>query len=223
MDGISEVAERYGLKVIEDCAQSHGAKYKGKMAGTFGHTGAFSFYPTKNLGALGDAGAIVTQDADLSTQLRVLRNYGSNKKYYNEVVGYNSRLDEVQAAFLITKLKSLDTINSHKRKLADIYHASLSDRFIKPMVEADSYDVYHIYNIRCDKRDELKAYLLEKGIATEIHYPVAPVRQKAMKGVIDEQDCPVSEEIHQTTLSLPISYFHSPADIEYVCKQVNSF
>lgn len=223
MDEIIELAQKHKLKVVEDCAQAHGAKYKGKMTGTFGDTGAFSFYPTKNLGALGDAGAVTTNSELINTKLRTLRNYGSNKKYYNEVIGYNSRLDEVQSAFLSTKLKSLDKINEHKRKLASIYSHKLADKFIKPVVQSDYHDVYHIYNIRIDRRDALKEYLANRGITTEIHYPVAPSHQVAMKGIIDKQYCPIANEIHKTTLSLPISYFHTEQDVEYVCGIMNSF
>ena len=164
MDPIMKICKKYNLKLIEDCAQSHGATYKGKHTGTFGEFGAFSFYPTKNLGALGDAGAVVCNDVSLDKIIRRLRNYGSDIKYYNEVVGYNSRLDETQAAFLSVKLKRLDDINNHKRKLADIYLNNLKSDFIKPVVDKDYFDVYHIFNIRCDKRDALKEYLLKYDI-----------------------------------------------------------
>ncbi len=222
MDGLMAVKEKFGLKMVEDCAQSHGATYKGKLTGTFGEFGAFSFYPTKNLGALGDAGAIITNDDSLAQTIRRLRNYGSDIKYYNELVGYNSRLDEVQAGFLSCKLKKLNDINNHKRKLAKIYHEGISDKYIKPVLNSDYFDVYHIYNIRHSRRDELKQYLLDNGIKTDIHYPVAPHRQNAMKGIITGE-YPVSEEIHKTTLSLPISYFHTEDDIRRVVEVINKF
>ncbi len=222
MDGLMAVKEKYGLKMVEDCAQSHGATFKGKLTGTFGEFGAFSFYPTKNLGALGDAGAIITNDDSLAQTIRRLRNYGSDIKYYNELVGYNSRLDEVQAGFLSCKLKKLNDINNHKRKLARIYHEGISDKYIKPVLNSDYFDVYHIYNIRHSRRDELKQYLLDNGIKTDIHYPVAPHRQNAMKGIITGE-YPVSEEIHKTTLSLPISYFHTEDDIRRVVEVINKF
>ena len=222
MDGLMAVKEKFGLKMVEDCAQSHGATYKGKLTGTFGEFGAFSFYPTKNLGALGDAGAIITNDDSLAQTIRRLRNYGSDIKYYNELVGYNSRLDEVQAGFLSCKLKKLNDINNHKRKLARIYHEGISDKYIKPVLNSDYFDVYHIYNIRHSRRDELKQYLLDTGIKTDIHYPVAPHRQNAMKGIITGE-YPVSEEIHKTTLSLPISYFHTEDDIRRVVEVINKF
>lgn len=223
MEPIVNICKKYNLRLIEDCAQSHGATYKGKMTGTFGDTGCFSFYPTKNLGCLGDGGAVVTNDDEIADKIRTIRNYGSKVKYYNEIVGYNSRLDELQAAFLTVKLKYLDHINNHKRKLANIYDKELDDRFIKPVRIDGFYDVFHIYNIRVKNRNYLKEYLLEKGIKTDIHYPVSPNKQKAMNGIIDHYNCPISEEIHSTTLSLPIAYFHTEEDIKKVCEAINSF
>ena len=223
MGPILQITERHGLKLFEDCAQAHGAKYKGRLAGSFGHCGAFSFYPTKNLGALGDAGAVVTSDEKLYAQVKRLRNYGSEKKYYNDVIGLNSRLDEIQAAFLNIKLRHIDLINSHKRKLAEIYFREIKDNFIKPVVDSHYFDVYHIYNIRHPKRDQLRDYLLRKGINTEIHYPVAPHKQLAMQGILDASVFPISEEIHETTLSLPISFFHTEHDIHRVVEVLNKF
>lgn len=222
MDPILEICKKYNLKLIEDCAQAHGAKYKGKQVGTFGDFGAFSFYPTKNLGALGDAGAITCQSEELYTKMKALRNYGSHQKYYNQYVGINSRLDEVQAAFLRIKLRKLNDINNHKRMLAGIYQEKLTNKVIKPIFSSNFYDVFHIFNIRTEKRDDLKKFLEDYGVKTEIHYPVSPNRQVAMKAILDI-DCPISEEIHRTTLSLPISYFHSVKDINYVCEVINDF
>jgi dTDP-4-amino-4,6-dideoxygalactose transaminase len=224
MSGICRLAEKYDLKIIEDCAQAHGAKYKSKMVGSFGDFGAFSFYPTKNLGALGDAGAITTDDEKLASVIRKLNNYGSNIKYYNEVVGFNSRLDEVQAGFLCIKLKKLNEINQHKRKLANIYLKNLKNEFIMPLIQPDYYDVYHIFNIRHLEREQLREYLLENGIKTEIHYPIPPHRQKALEGIIDPgEKYPVSEIIHDSTLSLPISYCHNENDIKKVIEIINNF
>ena len=223
MDAIDAIAKRHNLKVIEDCAQAHGAKYKNTRAGNFGDINAFSFYPTKNLGAIADAGAVTTNDTNLAESIKALRNYGSKVKYYNEVVGFNSRLDEVQAAFLSVKLKSLDKINEHKRTLANIYLKHLKADFIKPVVHPDYFDVYHIFNIRHEKRDELKEYLLKNDIRTDIHYPVAPNKQVAMKGILDNQPSPIADLIHQTTLSLPISYFHTEQDILKVIEVMNKF
>lgn len=221
MDKICSIASKYDLKIIEDVAQAHGAKYKDKMVGTFG-VGCFSFYPTKNLGALGDAGAITCDDENYMKKIKSLRNYGSSKKYYNDDLGFNSRLDEIQAGFLSAKLEILDDITNHKRELAKIYFENLDDRFVKPVTHEDYFDVYHIFNIRHQKRDELKVYLLENDIKTEIHYPLAPHKQKAMQGLI-EGEYPISEEIHNTTLSLPISYFHTKEDVVKVCEVMNEW
>jgi dTDP-4-amino-4,6-dideoxygalactose transaminase len=223
MDAIQVIAERHNLAIIEDTAQAQGAQFKGKTAGSFGAFGAHSFYPTKNLGALGDSGAITTDNEGYAKRLRRLRNYGSDVKYQNEEVGYNSRLHEVQAAILRIKLAHLDKITDHKRHLAALYAQNLSDQFIKPVVDADFYDVYHIYNIRHKKRDALKAYLLENGVKTEIHYPIAPNKQKAMRGIIDHFETPIAEEIHQTTLSLPISFGTTTDDVLQVCERMNRF
>jgi dTDP-4-amino-4,6-dideoxygalactose transaminase len=223
MDQIMQIARNKNLRVIEDCAQAHGASLRNKKSGSFGELGAFSFYPTKNLGALADAGLVTTSDESLLEKIRTLRNYGSNIKYHNELIGYNSRLDEIQAAFLSIKLRHLDQINQHKRKLASLYLAGLKNDFIKPLVQEDYFDVYHIFNIRHEKRNDLKEYLLKNEIKTEIHYPIAPVRQKAMKGILDREPTPIAELIHQTTLSLPISSFHQPADIEKIISVMNRF
>lgn len=223
MDLITSIARKYGLRIIEDCAQSHGAAYKGKKAGTLGDVSAFSYYPTKNLGALGDAGSVNTEIDEIADKIRSLRNYGSSQKYYNDYIGYNSRLDEIQALFLRIKLKSLDQINSHKRKLAALYLNNIKSDFILPVVADNYFDVYHIFNIRHPKRDALRAFLLSKNIKTEIHYPVAPVNQKAMKGFLDSYETPIALEIHRTTLSLPISFFHKEDDIYQVIETLNSF
>jgi len=222
MDKIAKIAQKYDLKIIEDCAQAHGAKFSDKMAGTFGEFGAFSFYPTKNLGALGDAGAVITNDDNLADKIRVLRNYGSKIKYQNNIVGYNSRLDEIQAGFLSVKLKNLDKINSHKRTLAKIYLDNLDNRFILPTIEEGFFDVYHIFNIRHPKRDSLQKYLKKNGIKTEIHYPIPPHKQEAMAGII-KKNFPISSEIHKTTLSLPISYFHTKKTIRKVVQIINKY
>lgn len=221
MDAIMKIANQYQLPVIEDCAQAHGAKFKNKMVGTFG-VGSFSFYPTKNLGALGDAGAITTNNDELALKFKSLRNYGSQQKYYNDYIGYNSRLDEIQAALLSVKLKFLSKIIDHKRRLASIYLSELNNEFIRPVISNNNFDVYHIFNIRHPRRDILKAYLLKQGIKTEIHYPIPPHKQKAMKGIL-KGTYPISEEIHKTTLSLPISYCHTKEDILRVVQVLNKF
>jgi dTDP-4-amino-4,6-dideoxygalactose transaminase len=221
MKEITSIAYKYNLQIIEDCAQAHGAEFHGKKVGTFG-VGCFSFYPTKNLGALGDGGAITTNSEKYANKIKVLRNYGSNKKYFNDVLGYNSRLDEIQAGFLSIKLKILDDVITHKRKLASLYLSKLDARFIKPVVDENYFDVYHIFNIRHKRRDNLKEYLLAHNIMTEIHYPVPPSSQKSMKNIVVDH-CPISEEIHKTTLSLPISYMHTKSDILRVIDVMNGW
>lgn len=230
MTEVLRIAELHSLKVIEDCAQAHGAALDNKKVGTFGHCNAFSFYPTKNLGALGDAGAVVTDNDASAQKIRMLRNYGSSIKYYNEFIGYNSRLDELQAAFLSIKLPSLDSLNLHKRHLAALYNKHLKGVFKKPLVTDASYDVFHIYPIRHPERDRLRQHLQERGVKTEIHYPVAPLDQKALRalctaGVLtqDANDFPITREIHQTVLSLPISGIHSESDIMRVSEILNNF
>jgi len=223
MESIMDISREYGLKVLEDCAQAHGAHLRGSKAGAFGDCAAFSFYPTKNLGALGDGGAVTTNNSSIAKKIRILRNYGSARKYHNELIGINSRLDEMQAALLSIKLAHLDGINSHKRKLAALYHQGLGDDFIKPVIEEGFFDVYHIYNIRHPQRDALKTYLAGKGIGTEIHYPVPPHRQKALQGILGNNTFPIADEIHSTTLSLPISTCHSEEDITRVIGVMNLF
>ena len=223
MDKIMEIAALHNLYIIEDCAQAHGAMYKGQKAGTFGNINAFSFYPTKNLGALGDGGAITTNNKALFERVNLLRNYGSKIKYQNDIPGYNSRLDEMQAAFLKIKLKYLDKINEHKRELAKIYFDNLKSDFIRPDIHPSHYDVYYVFNIRHEKRDLLKEYLLENGIQTEIHYPIAPHKQKAISNIISKEIFPISQEIHETTLSLPVSQIHTRDEIFQVIEIMNKF
>ncbi len=223
MDKIMDIIKENKLVLIEDCAQAHGAKYKGKLAGTFGDLAAFSFYPTKNLGAFGDAGAIITESEQLAKSLKQLRNYGSDKKYHNEMIGYNSRLDELQAACLRIKLPHLQKMNEHKRRLADIYINNLNDNFILPHHSDNQYHVYHIFNIRHVERDKLKDYLKDNNIYTEIHYPVAPHRQNALKDFFKTKKFPISEEIHSTTLSLPCSFSNTEEEIYRTVEVLNKF
>lgn len=223
MDAIINICNQHDLHLIEDCAQAHGATYKGKKVGSFG-IGAFSFYPTKNLGALGDAGAVTCDSPITAERIKSLRNYGSKEKYFNNEIGYNSRLDEIQAAFLNIKLPHLNKFNEHKKKLATVYFNHLNDKYIKPHRHPDHSDVYHIFNIRHPQRDELKQYLLENGIKTEIHYPCPPHQQKALEFMYKKQaQFPISEEIHKTTLSLPISTCHNEQDIIKICEIMNKF
>lgn len=222
MAAIMKIAQIYNLVVIEDCAQAHGASMNGIRAGAWGHINAHSFYPTKNLGALGDAGAITTNNEYLADRATAIRNYGSHKKYENIFIGMNSRLDEIQAAYLCVKLDFLDKIIAHKRMLATIYTSGLDNSIITPYNDNSFFDVFHIYNIRVKNRDGLKQYLLDNGIKTDIHYPIPPHKQIALKGVINGH-YPLAEEIHETTLSLPISYMHSKKDINYVVEIINKY
>ncbi len=222
MDAICAFAQEHGLKIVEDCAQSHGAKLAGQVTGTFGDAGCFSFYPTKNLGAIGDAGAVVTNDDALADRLRHTRNYGSKQKYVNEHVGVNSRLDEMQAALLRVKLRHLDEMTQHKRALAEIYFDNLPGWLKLPRWRDDEYDVFHIFGVRHPRRDELRAWLLDRGVKTEVHYPIPPHRQKAMQGILSG-DWPIAEELHATELSLPISAGHATEDILRICNALVGF
>ncbi len=222
MDAICTFAKNHGLRIIEDCAQSHGAKLAGKMTGTFGDAGCFSFYPTKNLGAIGDAGAVVTNDDALADRLRHTRNYGSKQKYVNEYVGVNSRLDELQAALLRIKLRHLDEMTQHKRALANIYFNNLPAWLTLPYQCDEEYDVFHIFAIRYFHRDELREWLLKNDVKTEIHYPIPPHFQNAMHDILCGK-WPISEELHATELSLPISIGHTTNVIQQICDIINKF
>jgi dTDP-4-amino-4,6-dideoxygalactose transaminase len=206
MDPINQVAKRHGLKVIEDAAQAHGARYKGRRVGGLGDAAAFSFYPGKNLGALGDGGAIVTRDAALAEQIRMLRNYGSRTKYHHELKGMNSRLDELQAAFLREKLTLLDGWNSQRRALADRYIAALDGHhLVLPHVPEWAEPVWHLFVVRARDRSALQAALAERGVGTMIHYPIAPHRQPAYAEMaLEEGALPLAEAIHREVLSLPL-------------------
>lgn len=222
MNEIMKFAHEHGLSLIEDCAQAHGAKFNGQTVGTFGSFGCFSFYPTKNLGAFGDAGAVVTNDDEYADRIRCLRNYGSKEKYANTLIGFNSRLDELQAALLRVKLQRLDFITSHKRSLAKIYFENLPDWVELPQLNHLEYDVFHIYGIRCEARDELQKYLARVGVKTEIHYPIPPHKQEALKDFVFGS-YPIAEKLHSTELSLPISIGHTSEDVMEVCKRIRSF
>jgi len=207
MDPIMAIAEKHGLKVIEDAAQAHGSLYKGRKAGSLGHAAGFSFYPGKNLGALGDGGAVTTSDAKLTEKIRALRNYGSEKKYHNSVKGYNSRLDELQAAFLRAKLPLLDEDNAWRAKIAGLYTDGLKDmpNLTLPFVPEWSTPVWHLYVVRSSNRDDLQRQLQSKGVGTMIHYPIPPHLQPAYAefGWM-EGDFTISESIHKAVFSLPI-------------------
>lgn len=207
MDPINEIAKRHGLKVIEDAAQAHGARYKGRRTGSLGDAAAFSFYPGKNLGALGDGGAVITRDEALAEAIRMYRNYGSRVKYHNEVLGFNSRLDELQAALLNVKLAELDRMNAQRARIAARYTerlASVEDVTI-PVVSSWADPVWHLYAIRHPERAAVAARLAAAGIGTVIHYPIPPHRQPAYGGMqVGEGAYPIAEAIHREVLSLPI-------------------
>lgn len=206
MDPILEVAKRHNLQVLEDAAQAQGAKYKGRRVGGIGDIAAWSFYPGKNLGAFGDAGAITTNSDELADKVRVLRNYGSRVKYVNEVVGFNTRLDEMQAAVLRIKLSKLDEWNERRRKIAALYLENLQDSdLILPAVPEWAEPGWHLFVIRHPRRDELQKYLAEAGVGTLIHYPIPPHLQEAYASLnLKEGAFPVTEDIHREVLSLPM-------------------
>jgi dTDP-4-amino-4,6-dideoxygalactose transaminase len=207
MDKIMEIAYKFNLKVIEDNAQAHGATFNGKLTGSFGHINGTSFYPGKNLGALGDAGAITTNDLELAKKAFMLRNYGSNEKYKHEVIGHNMRLDELQAAFLSVKLKHLDQVTQQRQEIALWYQEELGSisEIMLPLVNPNASHVFHLYVIRTEKRDVLQNYLKSKGIATLIHYPIPPHLQNAYSHLGHQMgDFPIAEELAATSLSLPI-------------------
>ncbi len=225
MDPIMVTARRYGLKVIEDCAQAHGATYKGQKVGTFGDVAGFSFYPGKNLGALGDAGAVTTNNKELADKIRAIGNYGSDYKYHHIYKGNNSRLDELQAAFLSVKLPHLERMNTERRRISQIYTEEINNpKMIKPYVNPDCVPVWHIYGIRCEERDALEKHLSDKGIKTNKHYPIPIHLQECYKDLNYMQgSLSVAEEISKTELSLPLYYGMTDEEIHYVVDQVNVF
>ncbi len=225
MDPIMAVANKYGLKVVEDCAQAHGATYKGQKIGTFGDAAGFSFYPGKNLGALGDAGAVVTNDKELADKIRALGNYGSDYKYHHIYKGNNSRLDELQAAFLAAKLPLLEKMNAERRRAAKLYTEGINNpKVITPYVNPDCVPVWHIYGIRCAERDALEKYLNDKGIGTNKHYPIPMHMQECYKDLnIPQGALPVAEEISATELSIPMYYGMTDEEIQYVIDAINEF
>lgn len=226
MDVIMELAKKYGLFVIEDNAQAQGATYKGLLTGTFGHINATSFYPGKNLGALGDAGAVTTNDEAMASKVRSFRNYGSNKKYYNEVIGYNMRLDELQAAILRVKLPHLSVWTEERRQIAAHYNSYLQNvgDLQLPFIAENSTTVFHLYVIKTKQRDALQAYLAENGIGTLIHYPVPPHLQQAYDNLGHKKgDFPIAEELAETCLSLPMYIGLKEEQIKKVALTIESF
>jgi dTDP-4-amino-4,6-dideoxygalactose transaminase len=226
MQSIMALSEKYNLLIIEDNAQSHGSTFNGKMAGCWGHLNATSFYPGKNLGALGDAGAITTDNLQLANKIKTLRNYGSQKKYYNKEIGQNMRLDELQASFLRVKLKYLIEWTTNRQQIALWYDealAGLGDLII-PKIAIGATHVYHLYVIRSEKRDDLQSYLTQHGVGTLIHYPIPPHLQEAYRSLGYEKGAfPISEKLADTCLSLPIWPGMIKNDVEYISEIVRRF
>ena len=225
MDTINTIAKKYNLKVIEDAAQAHGALYKGKKVGSLGDAAGFSFYPGKNLGALGDGGAVVTNDEELSEKIRALGNYGSDYKYHHIYQGNNSRLDEMQAAFLRIKLRHLERWNEGRRSIAEQYNNNIkNEAIILPKEMTDTKHVYHIYAIRSNAREDLQKYLDEKGIGTNKHYPIPIHKQGAYKEMSIPDGClPMAEEISKTELSIPMYYGMKQEDIVAIIDAINLY
>ena len=220
MDPINEIASKHGLIVIEDAAQAQGARYKGRRAGSLGHAAATSFYPGKNLGALGDGGAVLTSDDVIAEKVKQLRNYGSTVKYQHDLAGYNSRLDEMQAAFLRAKLPVLDEWNARRREIANQYSNLLSNAdIILPHVPEYAEPVWHLYVIRSKQRNALKAQLEQQGISTVIHYPIPPHRQACYQG-FHEHNLPIAEILAEEVLSLPMSPAMKADEVEHVAHTI---
>ena len=235
MPELKELAKAYGILILEDSAQSHGASINGRKAGSWGHASGFSFYPGKNLGALGDAGAVTTNDDELADTIRALGNYGSHKKYENLYQGVNSRLDEMQAAMLRVKLPHLDAETQRRQQIARMYIEGIkNDKIILPVrlsvPKTDHFDTYpkgddhvwHLFVIRTNEREKLQIYLTEQSIQTLIHYPIAPHHQQAYKD-LSNQSYPITEAIHNEVLSLPISPVMTDEEVQKVIEVVNAF
>ena len=225
MEPIMAFAKKHGLYVVEDCAQAHGATYNGRKIGTFGDAAGFSFYPGKNLGALGDAGATVTNNKTLADKIRALGNYGSDYKYHHVYQGNNSRLDEFQAAFLAAKLPHLERMNAERRRIANRYLAEVhNEQIVLPYVLPGTEPVWHIFAVRCPKREELASYLADKGISTNKHYPIPIHLQGAYASLhIPQGALPIAEEISATQLSLPLYYGMTDDELSYVIDALNAF
>ena len=225
MDVVMEVAKKHGLYVVEDCAQSHDACYNGKKTGTFGDIGCFSFYPTKNLGAFGDAGAILTSNKELRDNIAMLRNYGSKVKYHFEEVGLNSRLDELQAGLLRVRLRYLEAMAKERERIADYYTKNIkNDKIIKPELQEGATSVWHQYVVRTDERDRFEEYLKENEIITTIHYPIPPHLSKAYEYLnLKEGSFPMTEKYAKEMLSLPIYNGMTDEEVKYVVEVINKY
>ena len=225
MTPIQELCDKYNLKLVEDCAQAHGATFNGQQVGTFGDIGCFSFYPSKNLGAFGDAGAIITNDVQIAEDVRVFRNYGSEKRYYNKIVGTNSRLDEIQAGFLRVRLRHLDELAAEKKNICERYLAELNNNKIElPKIRDGATHIWHQFVIKSEYRDELMCYLEDKGIGTIIHYPIPPHLSEAYRYLgVNEGALPITEKYANSVLSIPLYNGYSYEEQSYVIEQINKF
>lgn len=223
MEKIWKIAKKYNLKIIEDSAQAHGAIYQENRTGNLGDASGFSFYPGKNLGCMGDGGAVTTNDEELFNKIKAIANYGSDRKYHHIYKGVNSRLDEIQAAVLDIKLKHLDSDNNKRREISKYYRENIKNsKIILPETYNEKSHVWHIFAVRTQNRDEFQKYLTEKGIQTIIHYPTPPHKQGAYKEW-NNLSFPITEEIHNTILSLPISPVMTDSEIEKVVEVVNEY
>lgn len=225
MEPIVELCKKYRLRLVEDCAQSHGAAFEGQVTGTFGDIGCFSFYPSKNLGAFGDAGAIVTNDDRIAEDVRVFRNYGSEKRYYNKVVGANSRLDELQAGLLRVRLNHLNELAVEKQRICERYLRELHNEYIElPKIREGATHIWHQFVIRSAYRDELIAYLDQNGIGTIIHYPIPPHLSEAYQYLgMKEGDLPITEAYARSVLSIPLYNGMTDEEQTYVIETINAF
>ena len=225
MGPVTKLCKKYNLKLVEDCAQSHGAKFNGQMTGTFGDVGCFSFYPSKNLGAFGDAGAITTNDEKIAGDIKMLRNYGSRVRYYNEKVGVNSRLDEMQAGLLRVRLPHMGELIEEKKKIAEKYLKELkNDKIVLPKVREGATHVWHQFVIKCEKRDELIKYLKDNGVGTIIHYPVPPHLAECYEYLGHKAgDYPITEKYANTVVSIPMYNGMTDEEQDYVIDVINKF
>ena len=223
MDAIMDIADKYKLYVVEDNAQAHGARFNGKLTGSFGDINATSFYPTKNLGALGEAGAITTNKELFAQKVKTLRNYGSQKRYHNEVIGYNNRIDEFEAAYLTIALKHLEQWDKNRSSLAQMYKDALSEieEITLPTIMEGATTVNHLFVLRLKNRDKIREFLKEKGIGTQIHYPIPPHLQKAYSKLgYKKGDFPIAEEIANSIISLPLWYGMEENQVRYITDQL---
>lgn len=225
IEKVMEIAEKYNLYVVEDCAQAHGAEFKGKKVGSFGDIGCFSFFPTKNLGAFGDGGAIATNNSGIAEKIRLLRNYGSVRKYYHEIEGINSRLDEIQAALLNVKLNHIKELEAERRRISEYYFENIKNPLIElPKVQKDSKHVWHLFVVRTSERNKFQKYLEDRGILSQIHYPIPPHLLGAYKKLgYKKGDFPITESYSETILSLPLYNGMKDEEVEYVVQVINEY